>query len=382
MDSVKIIAVSIFLAMAIALGGCMPTLEDEGDTKIVNTTEWQIEPSFKYDVLCFLNALTGDEYYLDFYREEYEKFEPQFTPEVRLALTSLKIKLKDEQQRIISAVLSLIFSTSDAENLDEMLSELAASESMRERLSETTYYSDKLWQEFLSVNEELDTIFKFLIDIDFEGYWDQNIKPQVLEGIDDIADKVLSFDVIKEVEAVLGHPLESSKITIYMLFYTRPHGIRITGTRFINGIGYPLRIAVGTAGHEMMHPPYDLASDEELQAAIASLKEDSFLMNNFEDRNPTYGYNTFEGLIEEDVVQANDQIINEKFDISIDPRHRWRASDEGMHVFAVVLYDYLKKLGFPEGYTNIRDVLVDAINSGELGPGKIEALYQNFYADS
>jgi len=35
----------------------------KGSTEMHTETEWQVTPSFKYDVLCFLNSLTGDEYY-------------------------------------------------------------------------------------------------------------------------------------------------------------------------------------------------------------------------------------------------------------------------------------------------------------------------------
>src|SRR5271169_2969347 len=34
-------------------------------------TDWQLKPSLKYDTLCLLNALSGDPYYLEYYRAEY-----------------------------------------------------------------------------------------------------------------------------------------------------------------------------------------------------------------------------------------------------------------------------------------------------------------------
>jgi len=47
------------------------------------TTDWQLKPSFKYDTLCLLNALSGDPYYLHYYQPEYEHFHALFTPDER-----------------------------------------------------------------------------------------------------------------------------------------------------------------------------------------------------------------------------------------------------------------------------------------------------------
>jgi hypothetical protein len=44
---------------------------------------------------------------------------------------------------------------------------------------------------------------------------------------------------------------------------------------------------------------------------LGSLRADAFLMDKVNNHNPAFGYNTFEGFIEEDCVQALEQIINE-----------------------------------------------------------------------
>ena len=52
-----------------------------GTVPLHPATDWQLKPSLKYDTLCLLNALSGDPYYLEYYRAEYERFHPLFTPE-------------------------------------------------------------------------------------------------------------------------------------------------------------------------------------------------------------------------------------------------------------------------------------------------------------
>ena len=73
-------------------------------------------------------------------------------------------------------------------------------------------------------------------------------------------------------------------------------------------------------------------------------------MQRVEHHNPSFGYNSFEGFVEEDCVQALDQRIADRLGIAEDPRQRWRRCDDGMHVLAMALYQLLKRGGLsPRG---------------------------------
>jgi hypothetical protein len=63
-----------------------------------STTDWRVNPSFMLDTLCFINVLTGDPFYLRYYKDEYARFEPQLTPAARIALSNLKRKIKDDNK--------------------------------------------------------------------------------------------------------------------------------------------------------------------------------------------------------------------------------------------------------------------------------------------
>src|ERR1051326_9101671 len=110
------------------------------------TTTWKLEPSFIFDVLCCLNILSGDDFYVRFYTEEYEHFNRQFTPEVSTALKGLKGKIKDEGGQIISALLCLYFSATDDHTLADLLSTVADSSAMQATLKQTPYYDEREWQ--------------------------------------------------------------------------------------------------------------------------------------------------------------------------------------------------------------------------------------------
>lgn len=342
-------------------------------------TKWNIEPSFKYDACCFLNILTGDEFYLTYYQSEYDKFKGGLTPPVKEALSSLKKKVKDDGGTIISAWLCLYFSAVDDTTLDQIIQTLNNLQELKSGFSKTIYYSDESWALFESVTSELKIIFTYLKEIDFENYWKQNVLPKVEFKIDEIKPDLPKYDVIKENEKYLGFNLPSDTITVYMLYYSQPHGIKITGTRFLTDIAWPFNILLRTAVHEMMHPPYDYANDEELRNVIETFRKDDFLMDKVLNHNPSFGYNSLEGLFEEDCVQALEQIINEKFNIPRDAKKRWKENDDGIHVFAIALYQVMKTENYNEKNEKFRDFLVRITKSGILKPGLIKDYYDKFY---
>lgn len=348
-----------------------------------NCTVWQVEPSFKYDLLCVLNSLTGDPFYLKYYQAEYDKFAPRLTSSVVAALKSLKTKLKDEAKTIISAQLCLILSASPAETLDELIAEILDPARLKADFSRTIYYDDKMWQEFESVKAELTEIFTFLKELDFESYWRENILPGLAERVNSLKADLAKYDVVSQVEAKIGAPLASHTITVYVLQYTKPHGIKITGTRFITAADWSSEIVVRTSAHEMMHPPFDLARNPALQQAIEGLKQDEFLMEVFLAHDPSFGYNTVEGVIDEDCVQALDQLIGEELGVAAEPRKRWRDNDGGLHVFAACLYSVLREENYSTTAAKIpfEEHLLELMRT-RLRPGQLKGIYDRFFASS
>src|SRR5262245_36253761 len=344
------------------------------------TTDWHIQPSFVMDTVCFLNILTGDEFYTRYYKDDYERFEPRLTPAARSALANLKRKIKDEKKNIISAFLALYFSATNDRTLDDMLNTIKHSERMQTNLRKTTYYSESGWELYESVKEDLRTVLLFLKGINFEGYWKQDILPKIESKIDEIKKDLPKYNVINEVERLLGSGLTSNSLTVYILNYSQPHGIRVTGLRFLTDAAYPFKIVLRNAVHEPMHPPYRLSADAVLKTALGSLRTDTFLMDKINNHNPAFGYNSFEGFIEEDCVQALEQIINEKFQVEVEAHKRWKQNDDGMHVFAVALYSLMKEENFAAGREPFRDFVIRMIHSGKLAPGKFEAIHKTFYA--
>ena len=371
------ILISISLMFA-ALTGSLPAQEQRPGFH--SSTDWDLRPSFMFDTLCALNFLSGDKYYLDFYQSDYDRLFPQLRPRERASFASLKHKIKDQNGGIISAQLALYFSATDAESLDDMIRVVRDSSAMLRKLKATSYYTDDGWKVYEESRGDLLTAFKALKRIHFDADWDKQVKPRVEKARADIAQDLPKYNVIPSVESVLGVPAPSNKITIYLLYYSKPHGIKITGTRFLTHYSYPFRIVLRNAIHEMMHPPYDLAHDADLRASLESLRADAFLMDKVEHHNPSFGYNSLGGMEEEDCVQALEQILAEPLGMGGDPHRYWKEQDGGMHVLAVALYTLMKQEHFPDGHEAFPAFLKRTIRSGALSNGRIEQINREFSA--
>jgi len=187
------------------------------------------------------------------------------------------------------------------------------------------------------------------------------------------------FNIVPVIEAKLGRALPSNRITVFLLYYSEPHGIKITGTRFLTHYSYPFRIVLRNAIHEMMHPPYDLAHDAELRKDLDSLHADPYLMNKVEHHDPSFGYNTLDGMVEEDCVQALEEVVAEHFGAGHDSRSYWREQDGGIHVFAVTLYSVMQEQHFAEGTEPFPAFLKRMFREGKFVPGQIESTNRLFF---
>lgn len=341
---------------------------------------WRVRPSFKYDVLCLLNALTGDPYYLEYYKAEYDRLQPGFKADIEAALANLQRVIKTEGGGIVSAKLTLYFSVVEDSTLSQMIATLDDLEPMRRALQETPYYSEEGWREFLLIADDLKVVLNHLEDLNYERDWAERYLPTLEARSANLANELPKWSLLREVARLTGMPERSGPVEILVLQFNKPHGIRITGTRYLTYSGWPLQVVLNDAIHEMLHPPYNAEADSGLGLAINGLRESSFVMDKVENHNVSLGYNTLEGLIEEDVVQAFEQILAENAGIAENPGERWRASDEGIHVFAAALYHLLRRTGFDVGDETIVSLLGRELTSGALQPGNVRAMYEEFYA--
>jgi hypothetical protein len=179
------------------------------------------------------------------------------------------------------------------------------------------------------------------------------------------------YDVLGEQERLMGHPLQDGRIEVVLLWYSRPHGIRVQGSRFLTNVGYPTSVVLRNAAHEPLHPPFD-ASDPGIVEAVATLSQDSMLVRIVRDHDRSFGYTTIDGYIDEDAVQALEQTVSERLGIARPAGERWRQSDDGMHLLAAAIYDLMRESGFVQSGGRFDRWLADAVARGQLSPAEIQ----------
>jgi hypothetical protein len=341
-------------------------------------TDWQLKPSLKYDTLCLLNALSGDPYYLDYYQAEYNHFHPLFAPEEQAAFAQLKHVIKDEGQGIVSAKLALYYSAVDDETLPEMLRTAHDSGVMEAALRKTSYWSADGWHNYETARPALEVALRALDRVGFPAYWTANARPKIEKRIAELAPELPRYNIIPVIESYLGFPLPSHTITVYLLAYSEPHGIRITGLRFLTHVSYPFSIVLHNAIHEPMHPPYH-ADDPKVREAIDLLARDPLVIDKVQHHDSSFGYNTTAGYIEEDSVQALEQLVSEKFGVGRNACKYWQGQDGGMHVLAVAMYTGYKQASSPtpEPYSQW---FTRAVQDGQLRGRQLEKAIQSFFS--
>ena len=341
-------------------------------------TDWQLKPSLKYDALCLLNALSGDPFYLGYYQAEYDHFHPLFTPAEQNAFAELKHVIKDQGHGIISAKLALYYSVVDDETLPEMIRTARDSAAMGAALRETSYWSADDWQNYEAARPALEAALRALDRVGFPAYWQANARPKIEKRIAEITPDLAKYDILPTIESYLGFPLPSHTITVYLLAYSEPHGIRITGLRFLTHVSYPFRIVLHNAIHEPMHPPYH-ADDPKVREAIELLGRDPLVMDKVQHHDPSFGYNTTAGYIEEDSVQALEELVSEKFGVGHNPCQYWKEQDGGMHVLAAAIYaDYKQESS--ANPTPYAQWFVHAVQDGQLRGSKLQQTVQSFFS--
>jgi len=171
----------------------------------------------------------------------------------------------------------------------------------------------------------------------------------------------LGADLVPTVERLIGTALPSNTITVYVQAYAQPHASRLTGSAFITDYTYPDEIIVRNTVHELFHPPVNW-SDPAMRELIRTLRDVPSLVRAFDEHDPVYGYNHFEGYVEENIVRMLEQWVAEKLDLGMgDPYARWRVEDGGMHVLAPVLYTLAHEHDLDESGLPIGAFLTDRV---------------------
>ncbi|QGZ93220.1 hypothetical protein [Terricaulis silvestris] len=333
-------------------------------------TNWQVRGAEGLDALLLIGAASGDVMQATQYPDEIAWVRSNFSPEGLAALDALDRGLRQADGTLTGPRLVLYFSAGPFDTVDDVLaSARAPAERLRPNLEPTPYWDDADWSATMALMPAVETALLELRRIGFEQRYETEWVGEINEGITRNRVAVEPHDVVPEQERLLGRTLDRT-LEVLILRFCKPYGIRITGQRFITHESYPAETQLRVAAHEVFHPPFDV-EDWRFVARFARLRDDPWMRAVVETHNPQFGYNSFDGIINEDSTQALDQIVSERMGFGRDPGDRWRRSDGGMHMLAAALYHAMKEDGFDRRGGRYEDWLLSAFDRGLLTPDEV-----------
>ncbi|WP_309644595.1 hypothetical protein [Phenylobacterium sp.] len=335
-------------------------------------TRWIVNSSEGLDALAFLGPLSGKPFYARYYEAEIAAFKPRLSPATTEALMSLHAG-SDAAGGLLWPGLALVFSGGPVATLGDVLASLDAAETvLKPPLQASAYWDPADWDGFLAGRERLRIVLSGLRDAGFVEFRRDLAQAAVAKRKADLAPLLARLDIIAEQERLLGRELDP-QVEIDLAWFCRPHGVRVQGQRFIAHVGASDQVMVLTAAHEILHPPFDMAGPT-AKACLAVLEKDALFTRILAEKDKGTGYNTLDGILNEDTCQALDQIIQERVGYVVRPAaERWTKGDQGMHVLAAGLYGLLKADGYDRTGGDLEAWMLAAATSGKLAPPSLHA---------
>ncbi|CUS45670.1 MAG: hypothetical protein V4610_08120 [Pseudomonadota bacterium] len=338
-----------------------------GQTR-VNRTRWKVRSSEGFDAIAFLGPLSGTKLYTDLYGQDVAAFAPKLPDAVRNDIPRLWAAAGKEGFGLLGPTLSVLFS---ANGNDATIATLLAALRSRTDLILPSYKASPYWDAgnwawFDAAAPRLDSIFSAMRDAGFAAFRADRIGADLDTRIADMARALKGFDVISLQEKLTGRTFDP-EIQIVLLHFCKPHGIKVQGQMFLQSAEYDTATTVRIAAHEMLHPPVKMDGPA-ATAALAIFARDPLIPKIVREHDPRWGYTTLEGMLNEDLAQALDQLISEALGVARNPADRWRKSDDGMHVLAAGLYGLLRQDRWVQTGGSIEQWLADAAAAGRLTP--------------
>ena len=324
------------------------------------------------DAIAFLGPLSGTRMYRSIHAEALAAFAPRLGVSVLADIAALGRSTIAAGMGLLSPSLAYVLSgATDNSSIDAVIDNLEGRNARLEApLRGTPYWSEAAWSWFDATAPRLITVLAAMRDAGFSAFWAERT-PDIDVRRRRLQQAVAGHDVIGVQERLTGRSFAPA-IEVVLLQFVAPHGIKVQGQRFLQSIDYGTEPTVRNAAHELLHPPFDM-SGPAAAAALAVLDLDPLITRIVAEHDPMWGYHTLPALLEEDIVQALDQIISEALGVANKPSARWNAADDGIHVLAAGLYGLLTVDGWAETGGNIEAWLAAAATDGRLESSSLHA---------
>jgi hypothetical protein len=333
-------------------------------------TRWKVTSSEGHDAIAFLGPLSGEPLYQNYYAEDAKAF-PLPDP-VRAEIAALWKEAGTAGFGLLGPVLSSKISGTDVSTIDAVIAALADPEArIRPSLQKSPYWDEAEWKWLTATAPRLVAVFTAMRSAGFAAF--RNARSEELASrIPQLQRDLAPFDVIRLQQKLTGRSF-APEIEVVLLRFCKPHGIKVQGQTFLQAADWNLAITVRNAAHEMLHPPFPMDGPV-AKAALAVLARDPLIPRIVREHDPKWGYTSLEGYLNEDMVQALDQLISERLGVARNPADRWRDNDDGIHVLAAGLYGMLRQDKWSDTGGSIEAWLDRATRTGRLSPTNLHAV--------
>ncbi|HSM32283.1 MAG TPA: hypothetical protein VK854_16415 [Woeseiaceae bacterium] len=335
------------------------------------STRWHVQTAAGLDAVVFIGALTGSSLQYEYYGREAGFVRSRLNGDATAALQRLT-EFAELHGMLVGPNLALIFSAGPVDSLDDVIASARDPDArLRPGLQTSEYWDPREWT---SVRDEtLPDVLAVLLGLreaGFEAYWRRIAQPTLEMRVEATRKYLQRFDIIPEHERLLGRSLDP-EIDVFLLYFSKPYGIRITGQRLASHHSYPMYIQLRTATHELFHPPFE-RGDHSVYERLDELRTDPWMQSILNNHDPSIGYNTFPELLDESATQALDQIVADRMGFDQGPGARWRTADGGMHMLAAAIYQMLRQDRFDETGGTFSEWFDSAIDRGLFAPAEVK----------
>lgn len=352
-------------ALALPLLPALPAFAQTA--KLPMRTRWNVIGSEGFDAIAFLGALSGRDLYRARYAAEADAFGPRLPADIRADVPRLADESDKSSFGLLWPVLANILSGAGVTTLDSviaLLSDLEGKVRPAFNKNPSREDSDFVW---LKTNApRLVRIFTAMRDAGFPAFRLEKLGPDFETRMAEEAGALARYDVIRWQEKLTGRTFDPT-INVVLLAFAKPHGAKMQDQTFLQAFGNDTATTVRIAAHEMLHPPFPMDGPA-ARAALAVLEKDPLIPRIVRDHDPKWGYTTLDGMLNEDMCEALDQLISEALGFGRNPADRWRQADDGIHVLAAGLYGLLRQDKWVETGGNIEQWIARAAAAGRLAP--------------
>jgi len=336
-------------------------------------TRWAVRTSEGLDAISFLGPLSGRPLYTEPYPQELDAFRPRLPADIRADVPKLWEEAEKGGVGLLAPALDVIFSShGNGETLDAVLAGLGAPEQrLLPAYRASPYWEQETWDWVLKTRPRLTNVLRGMRTAGFVKFRQQRAGSALAERIKGVQRDLDRFDVIKLQEKLTGRMFDPT-ISIVLLLFCKPHGIKVQGQTFLQAYDYDIPTTVRIAAHEMLHPPVPLDGPA-AKAALGVLSKDPLITRIVKEHDPRWGYTTLEGILNEDLCQALDQLISEALGVGRNPADRWRKADDGIHVLAAAFYGYFREDHWLERGGDLETWLSQAVSERRLAAEKLHA---------